>query len=176
MGREGDVAVPIRTRLVSDPLPATVVVWMVAVARIDGRCRIDHWLGRNDDRLRSNNCWLIDNNRLCNNRRGWSHDRRLSDHHWIRGDDVMRERDRCRRKPHNARREAEAAVMVVVVVMPPREYARRGRQRKSHNKDFLRVHDSPLLSFFHRAPSPDMNARQTTVHRLTHALKNLSTD
>jgi hypothetical protein len=35
---------------------------------------------------------------------------------------------------------------MVVVVMSPREYASRSRQRKRHDKDFLRVHDLPLLS------------------------------
>ena len=29
---------------------------MVVVARIDDRSRIDHWLGRNDDRLRRDDC------------------------------------------------------------------------------------------------------------------------
>ena len=120
---------------------------MVVVARIDDRSRIDHWLRCNDDRLGRDDCrsrchdrWLGDDS--------WSrcHDRRLGDHHGIGGDDVMRKRDGRRRQANDARREAKPAVMVVVVVVSPRENARRGCKRKSHNKDFLRVHDLPHLS------------------------------
>ena len=106
---------------------------MVVVARIDGRSRIDHWLGRNDDRLGRDNRWLGYDCWLGDDSRGRCHNRRLGDHHGVGGDDVMRECDGRRRQSDNARREAKPAVMVVVVVVSPRENARRGRQRKSHN-------------------------------------------
>ena len=138
---------PIRTRFTSGPLPAAIVIPMVVVARIDDRSRIDHWLGRNDNRLGRNDCWgRSHDRRLGDDCRGRCHDRRLGDHHGIGGDDVMRECDGRRRQANYARREAKPAVMVVVVVVSPRENARRGCKRKSHNKDFLRVHDLPHLS------------------------------
>ena len=107
---------------------------MVVVARIDNRSRIDHWLGRNDDRLGRDDCRSrCHDRRLGDDCRGRCHDRRLGDHDGIGGDDVMRECDGRRRQSDNASREAKPAVMVVVVVVSPRENARRGCQRKSHN-------------------------------------------
>ena len=46
---------------------------MVIVARIDDRGRIDHWLGRNDNRLGRDNRWLGDDCWLGDNRRGRCH-------------------------------------------------------------------------------------------------------
>ena len=131
---------------------------------MDDRCRIDHGCGRDD--CGRYNCGLGDysgggrDHRRLGDHRGLSdhrrcrrHDSGLSDHNGIGRNDIMRERNRRRRQTDNARREAEPAV--VVVMMPSRKYARSGRQRKSHNKDFLRVHDLPRLSVYveHHRPT-----------------------
>ena len=150
---EGARAVPIRTRFASGPLPAPMAVRIVVVgAWMDDPSRIDHGRGRDDHRRGRDHRRLADHNGgrrhdggLGNHSRGWCHDRGLSDHNGIGRYDIMRERNRRRRQSDNARREAEPAA-VVVVVMSSREYARSGCQRKSHNKDFLRVHDLPRLS------------------------------
>ena len=128
------------------PLPAAIVIRTVVSTRIDDRSRIDRRL---NDRRR-----LSDDHRLSDHRRGRCHNSGLSDHNGIGGNDVMRERDRCRRQADDASRETESAV-VVVMMMSPREHARSGRQRKSHNKDFLRVHDLPHLSVYveHHRPT-----------------------
>ena len=135
---------------------------------MDDRSRIDRWLGRDDHRLGRYHGRLSDHGRLCDHRRlsdyrglcnyrcGRWHNSGRSDYNGIGRKDIMHERNRRRRQADNARRKAKSAiVMVVVIVVPPRKYARRGRQRKSHNNDFLRVHDLPLLSVYveHHRPT-----------------------
>ena len=117
---------------------------------MDDRSRIDHGRGRDNHRRRRNHRrgrnhrWLGDYRGLSDHSRCRRHDCGLSDYNGTGCNDVMRERNRRRRQADNARREAEPAA--VVVVMPSREYARSGRHRKSHNKDFFRVHDLHRLS------------------------------
>ena len=133
---------------------------------MDDRSRTDHGRGRDDYRCRRDHCGLSDHCRgrrhdsglsdhrgLSDHSRGRRHDSGLSDHNGIGYNDIMHERNRRRRQADNARRETEP--VVVVVMMSSREYARSGRQRKSHNKDFLRVHDLPRLSVYaeHHRPT-----------------------
>ena len=120
------------------PLPAAIVIRTMVSTRMDDRSRIDHRRGRDNHRRRR------DDRGLGNHSRCRRDDRGLGDHSGAGCNDVMRERNRGRRQADNARREAKPAA--VVVVMPSREYARSGRHRKSHNNDFLRVHDLPRLS------------------------------
>ena len=128
------------------PLPAAMAVRMSVVTRMDDRSRVDHWRRRDYRRLG-------DYRGLGDHGRGGRHDSGLGDHNGTVRNYIMRERNRRRRQADNARREAESAI--VVVMASPREYARRGRQRKSHNKDFLRVHDLPHLSVYveHHRPT-----------------------
>ena len=143
-------SVPIRTRFASGPLPAAIVIRTMVSTRMDDLSRIDHWRGRDnhwrrrDNRRGRDNRWLGNYRWLGSYSRCRRHDSGLGDHNGTGCYDVMRERNRRRRQADNARREAEPAA--VVVVMPSREYARSGRHRKSHNNDFLRVHDLPRLS------------------------------
>ena len=150
-------------KFASGPLPAAIAVgaWIDDRSGIDRRRRRDdHRLGRDHCRLsdhcgRSNHRRLSDHRGRSYHRRGRRHDSGRRDHNGVGRNDIMRERNRRRRQADNASREAESAVVVVMEVMSPREYARSGRQRKSHNNDFLRVHDLPHLSVYveHHRPT-----------------------
>ena len=164
MGKRGQFAeLPRKTRH-REPLPAAIVMRTVIGARMDDPGRIDHWRGRNNRGLGDHGRGRRHDGRLDDYGRGRRHDSGRSDHNGVGRDDVMRKRNRRRRQSDNARREAKSAT-VVVMVMSSREYACSGRHRKSHDNDFLRVHDLPRLSVSveHHCPTYMLGNQQPTI-------------